>query len=86
MITDFTRGTDKLVLEEASFGMDAASLRLVVGANPQPTAMAGTLLFETGTSRLWFDADGNGPGAAVTLALLANRPATLQPSDIVIGP
>lgn len=83
VITDFTRGTDKLVLEEASFGMDAASLRLVVGANPQPTAMAGTLLFETGTSRLWFDADGNGNYAERELVAILQGVGTLSASDFV---
>jgi hypothetical protein len=35
---------------------------------------------------LAFDADGNGAGAAVPLAWLSNKPATLLPTDIALGP
>jgi hypothetical protein len=33
---------------------------------------------------LWFDADGNGAGAQVLFADLANAPATLSASDFTV--
>ncbi|WP_167626636.1 calcium-binding protein [Paracoccus luteus] len=68
-VTDFTRGQDKLRLDRSEFG---DGLRLVNALNPVAGTGAPTLIFETDTKRLWFDADGNGandsPLLMVTLA------------------
>ena len=59
LIADFTRGQDHLVIDRAGFGLGADTpLSLVVGTAPVASGTAGQFLFETGTGRLWFDADG----------------------------
>jgi len=74
VITDFTRGQDKLVISKGAYGIAAAdkTVTLVTGADPVATATKGTFLFETDNGRLWFDADGKGTDADLELV------ATLQ--------
>ncbi len=84
-ITDFASGTDKILIVAASFGLVAGSTANLV-VNGSPASGAAVFLYTGATGSLAFDADGNGAGAAVTLALLSNKPATLLPGDIVIGP
>ena len=84
-ITDFASGSDKILINAANFGLVAGSTaNLVVNGNP--SSGAAVFLYTSATGGLAFDADGNGAGAAVPLALLSNKPATLLPADIVLGP
>ncbi|MCU0920789.1 MAG: calcium-binding protein [Burkholderiaceae bacterium] len=84
-ITDFARGSDKIHIVAANFGLVAGgTANLVVNGNPSSSAAA--FVYTSATGSLAFDADGSGPGAAVPLALLSNKPATLLPADIVLGP
>src|SRR5262249_52975560 len=60
VIADFTRGQDKIALWTGDFAFDAAHpFKLLLGADPQANAPGPVMLFETDTSRLWYDADGN---------------------------
>jgi Ca2+-binding RTX toxin-like protein len=84
-ITDFAGGSDKIHIVAANFGLvSGAAARLVV--NGSPNSSAATFVYTSATGSLVFDADGNGAGAAATLALLSTKPATLLQTDIVLGP
>ena len=89
-ITDFTSGTDKILLDDVIFTgltVNAALTNFVSGgtaaANPAATAAAPTILYNTVTGALLFDADGTGSGAAVQFAKLTTS-LTLVATDFVI--
>ena len=70
---------------EANFELVAGSMaNLFVDADP--TSGAAAFIYTSASGSLAFDSDGNRPLAATPLALLSNKPATLMPSDFVIGP
>ena len=83
VITDFTRGQDKLVISKASYGIASAdkTVTLVVGADPVSTSSKGTFLFESDNGRLWFDADGKGADADLELVATLNGIKTLSVDD-----
>jgi Ca2+-binding RTX toxin-like protein len=84
-ITDFTRGTDKLELHLDQYsklaGFNASMLRV----NATGTAQDSNdyLVYNTTTKTLSYDADGNGSGAKVDIAVLTGV-TTLSTSDFVI--
>ena len=85
-ITDFVSGTDKLVLDDSVFaGLTAGSdlTNFVSSSNPAATSAAATVLYNTSTGALYYDADGNGAGAAVQFATLSGHP-TLLATDFII--
>jgi Ca2+-binding RTX toxin-like protein len=86
-ITDFTRGSDKLELNDDQY---AALMGGITNANVRANA-TGTatdandyLVFNTTSKMLSYDADGNGAGAAVSIAVLTGV-STLNASDFVIA-
>lgn len=85
-ITDFLRGTDKLELHTDQFasltgGITNANIK--VGAGAVAGDSNDYLIFDTTTKTLKYDADGNGAGAAVDIAVLTGV-TTLTASDFVI--
>ncbi|WP_229008440.1 calcium-binding protein [Methylophilus sp. Leaf408] len=84
-ITDFTRGTDKLELHLDQYsnlaGFNASMLRV----NSTGTAQDSNdyLVYNTTTKTLSYDADGNGSGAKVDIAVLTGV-NTLSTSDFII--
>jgi len=84
-ITDFTRGTDKLELHLDQYsnlaGFNASMLRV----NSTGTAQDANdyLVYNTTTKTLSYDADGNGSGAKVDIAVLTGV-NTLSTSDFII--
>jgi Ca2+-binding RTX toxin-like protein len=74
-IKDFVTGTDKIVLSAQFFGkftgsgagIPIATDNLIVGAGATAKAKDGDdyLVYDTNTDMLYYDADGNGSGAAV---------------------
>ena len=85
VITDFTSGADKLAFIGYAFGLSTlVPLKLVTGANPLPTEIAPTFLFETDTGRLWFDADGSADYAEAEYIALLQGVTSLSTSDFVI--
>lgn len=85
-ITDFLRGTDKLELHTDQFasltgGITNANIK--VGAGAVAGDSNDYLIFDTTTKTLKYDADGNGAGAAVDIAVLTGV-TTLTAADFVI--
>ena len=77
---------DKLVLDDSVFaGLTAGSdlTNFVSSSNPAATSAAATVLYNTSTGALYYDADGNGAGAAVQFATLSGHP-TLLATDFII--
>ncbi len=61
----------------------AGSTVLVSGSAPVAATAAAAFLYDTDDGKLFYDADGNGGGAAELLATLIGNPA-LAATDIVI--
>ncbi|WP_137718499.1 calcium-binding protein [Methylobacillus flagellatus] len=85
-ITDFSRGNDKLELntdQYSSLTGGITSGNIKVGAGATAADANDYLIFDTTTHTLKYDADGNGAGASVDIAIL-NGISTLSTSDFVI--
>ena len=76
-ITDFTPGTDKIVLENAIFfGLSEGGLQannLILGT--QATGGQNRIIYDQATGNLWFDDDGTVPTPPILFAVLDNKPA-----------
>jgi Ca2+-binding RTX toxin-like protein len=84
-IADFVAGTDKIALDDAIF------TGLAPGALPASAFVVGTaaqdaddrIVYNSATGQLYFDADGNGAGAAVLFATLNGHPV-IAASDFTV--
>jgi Ca2+-binding RTX toxin-like protein len=84
IITDFTRGSDKLGIQGYAFGIYAfekPAFELVTGANPVAKTTGPTILFETDNGRLWFDPDGKGDVAEAEFIAQLRGVSTLTMND-----
>jgi Ca2+-binding RTX toxin-like protein len=85
LIADFVSGTDKIALDDAIF------TGLAPGALPAGAFVIGSqagdaddrIIYNGTTGQLFFDADGNGAGAAILFATLDGHPA-LVASDFTV--
>ncbi|NRP56742.1 MULTISPECIES: S8 family serine peptidase [unclassified Marinobacterium] len=97
-ITDFEVGSDLLIVDLASFGIDAQSLGLqssglvaaesfVSGAGAIALDPNDHFVFDTAQGLLKFDADGNGAGSAIdVMHITLDDPTTqLRATDIFVG-
>jgi Ca2+-binding RTX toxin-like protein len=85
LIADFVSGTDKVALDDAIF-TGLAPGALSAGAFVTGTAAADAddrIVYDAATGKLYFDADGNGAGAAILFATLQGNPA-LAASDFMV--
>ena len=85
-ILDFAHNIDKIVLDDASFSALSVGT-LSAGAFVTGTAAGDAddrIIYDAGTGALYYDADGNGAGAAVQFATLSNLPANLSASDFIV--
>ena len=84
-IADFVSGADKLVFR-GSDGYAGATLTYNTGAGPAVATTTGPeFIYNTTKQTLYFDADGDGAGAAIQIASLnENPPVVLQMADIMI--
>jgi Ca2+-binding RTX toxin-like protein len=84
-IQDFASGADRILLDHNVFsGLSTgalASSAFVLGTAAQDAD--DRIVYNQATGELWFDADGNGAGAAVLFATLAPS-ATLAASDFAV--
>jgi serralysin len=90
-IADFTSGSDKLHLDDATFTAIGAMGNFASGdgrfaANSSGTAQdAGDrVIFNTSTGALYYDADGSGASAAPQLIATVQSGATVAATDIVV--
>ena len=93
VIRDFTSGTDKLVLDHHIFTGFSAGATLTSGStlisasSPVANTASPTILYNTSTGALSYDADGSGSGAAVVFGYLtttSNTHPTISASDFII--
>lgn len=93
-ITDFTAGTDHILLDPHTFGAFAAlgipgvaidAGNFFSGATITDTSGTATsfIKYDTGTGNLFYDADGNGTGVMVQFATLSNPPADLTAASFI---
>lgn len=75
-ITDFTAGVDHISLDSAGFSLTALvdGTNFLTGPGVVATSAAPTLLYDSASGVLSYDADGTGAQAAVTLATLTGHP------------
>ena len=92
-VTDFVSGADKILLENSVFtgfaglsaGQALPSSNFVSGASPVATTTSATVLYNTSTGALLYDADGSGSGVAVQFATLGTTThPTILASDFII--
>jgi Ca2+-binding RTX toxin-like protein len=84
-ILDFAAGSDKIALDDAVFtglGLGALSANAFVTGTAAGDA-DDRIIYNNATGQLFFDADGNGAGAAVLFATLQGNPV-LAASDFVV--
>ena len=93
-ITDFTHGTDKIVLSDMGFALGAddgkgtatpqAILSSLLSPNTNGTfaTTANRLAYNSGTGQLYFDADGSGSGHSATLLATLTNHSALSASDL----
>ncbi|MDT7849651.1 calcium-binding protein [Methylophilus sp. VKM B-3414] len=84
-ITDFTRGTDKIELHLDQYSQLAGFNSSMLRVNSTGTAQDANdyLIYNTTTKTLSYDADGNGSGAKVDIAVLTGV-STVSVSDFVV--
>ena len=87
-ITDFATGADKFYLASAIFTQLASTGTLAIGSFVSGAGAVAHdandyILYDTATGNLYYDADGNGAGAAVQFATLTGHP-TLTATDVVV--
>jgi Ca2+-binding RTX toxin-like protein/predicted extracellular nuclease len=83
-LTDFVSGTDRIVLEDAVFlGASNGNLASVFVQGTQAGDANDRLIYNFTTGQLFYDADGNGAGAAVLFAQL-NPGTALTASDFLM--
>ncbi|WP_298951471.1 calcium-binding protein [uncultured Methylobacterium sp.] len=87
-ISDFDRlQGDRIVLASAAFGgltgLTAGTSFIAKGA-PMATQSGPTVLYDTGTGLLSYDADGTGAGAATRIATLTGAPTVLASSFVFV--
>ena len=92
-VTDFVSGADKILLENSVFtgfaglsaGQALPSSSFVSGASPVATTTSATVLYNTSTGALLYDADGSGSGVAVQFATLGTTThPVISASDFII--
>lgn len=83
-ITDFVRGTDKVVLDKTSFGAISSTQIGVVRRDGLANTSSKQIVYSRGTGRLFFNANGSstgfGKGGAFAIIDTDNNSSTAAPS------
>jgi Ca2+-binding RTX toxin-like protein len=89
-VSDFASGADKLQLDDAAFTSIGAMGNFAAGDARFWASSSGAahdsndrVLYNTSTGQLYYDADGNGSGAAQLIATLLNNPGVAA-TDITV--
>ncbi|MDD2653025.1 MAG: VCBS domain-containing protein, partial [Sulfurimonas sp.] len=85
-ILDFSHNDDTISLDSSIFSA------LSAGALSADNFVSGTeaadaddyIIYDSTTGNTWYDADGNGAGAAILFATLSNKPADIDYTDFVV--
>ena len=87
VITDFTRGEDRLEIPaswfHASISSEFPEFRVELGTELVSTGSGPMFLFETDASRLWYDADGAGGEESLVLIATLEGVTTLAVTDFI---
>lgn len=94
-VTDFTSGSDLLVIDLLSFGVDVIGLGLdssgfvsaeafVKGAGAQALDPNDHFLVDTATGQLSFDSDGSGSMSPIVMLNLGSSASTLTNTDLFV--
>ena len=90
VITDFTHNVDDIVLAKSAFAaigarLDAAEFLSSATATKAQDA-DDTIIYNTATGTLYYDAGGNtaGSAAAIRIAILSNKPVDLGVGDFIL--
>lgn len=79
-IADFASGVDKILLKASDYGVARVSdFEFVSDRRPSPVDNSPTLLYNSTSGSLWFDADGTGWRSAVNIANFTNQ------ADLALG-
>jgi Ca2+-binding RTX toxin-like protein len=81
---DFTSGQDKIRMYGAALGFNPGQVRLVSGPDAAPVVAAPTLLFDSETSRLWWDQDGTSNVFQPVLVATLDNVTKLVATDFII--
>jgi Ca2+-binding RTX toxin-like protein len=85
----FISGLHKVVITGAAFGVTPGAFAFMANANPFAIAPVPTILVDTDTATVWFDANGSTVGGMTQIARFYApgnvNPATLVASDFVLG-
>lgn len=86
-ITDFTRGTDHLLISRTAFGLanTANTVTLVNNTTGLASGAKAQFVFETDNGRLWFDADGAGNESDAVLVATLDNVTQLRTSDFLLN-
>ncbi len=82
VVSNFHSGVDRLAFDMGVYGITPGSFAFLSSYGARPTTASPTFYYDTSTDYLWFDADGNGLGAADLVAFLPGT-ANLSASDLV---
>lgn len=84
VITDFERGTDRIVISQPGFNeLALTSIVVRAGENPAAKGAGPQFLFDTDDHQLWYDNDGGREGEAVLIATL-NGITELTAADFIL--
>ena len=82
-ISDFVSGSDKIQLDGSVFSGIGASGFFAANTSGTAQDASDRIIYNTETGQLYYDADGNGAGAAQLIATVVNDP-TLVATDIAV--
>jgi Ca2+-binding RTX toxin-like protein len=88
-ITDFSVGEDKIWLDHDVFAEAGglgklAKAAFATNAAGQAKDALDRIIYETDTGKLFYDADGNGAGARVQIAVVADHPLLTHTSFLIV--
>ncbi len=89
-VSDFSSGSDDILLDDAAFtaigamgGFAAGDARFAANASGTAQDASDRVIYDTSSGELYYDADGNGTGAAELIATIASAPS-IAATDISV--
>lgn len=82
-VVDFEHGVDKIMLGSGFRAADLADISFVTGDRPVADTLIASLLYNSSSGALWWDADGNGAGDPVQIACFVDKPV-ISLSDFIL--